>query len=256
MSAGTESAGRRRPSSTGRTIIRRVVPRATRARSRHVARAEPEPEPEHVVVGQPSDVNVGVVAGPERSSENIRRARTAAGGKWRARGTRRRRRDAGSGGARGPGSRRSFAGRRLRSRVGVGVGSSEAGAGTPGGPSGTRLRRRRVPRQARARGLAPKASSDLESSVIPPAPRGDQERRRRDRRDGEAAKVLGDLARLGGYTSWDQVPTGGGGGGGRTGDFDDAHRLTSPASEATSGAARGFRSTACPHGARLRARGG
>ena len=62
----------------------------------------------------------------------------------------------------------------------------------------------------RARGLAPKASSDLESLRR-------LRRRLEETKSGggggtggprSAAKVLGDLARLGGYTSWDQVPTG------------------------------------------------
>ena len=116
----------------------------------------------------------------------------------------------------------------------------------------------------RARGLAPKASSDLESL------RGLRRRLEETKSGGgggtggtgSAAKVLGDLARLGGYTSWDQVPTGGGGGGGgggrrRADDFDDASSLlTSPASEADVRRAReAFGSTrpGAVHDARLRA---
>ena len=57
----------------------------------------------------------------------------------------------------------------------------------------------------RARGLAPKASSDLES--LRALRRKLAESSNKNKNGVGAAKVLGDLARLGGYNSWDQVPT-------------------------------------------------
>ena len=57
----------------------------------------------------------------------------------------------------------------------------------------------------RARGLAPKASSDLES--LRALRRKLTESSNKNKNGVGAAKVLGDLARLGGYNSWDQVPT-------------------------------------------------
>ena len=55
----------------------------------------------------------------------------------------------------------------------------------------------------RARGLAPKASSDLESLRALRRKLAESS----NKNGVGAAKVLGDLARLGGYNSWDQVPT-------------------------------------------------
>ena len=80
----------------------------------------------------------------------------------------------------------------------------------------------------RARGLAPKASSDLES--LRALRRKLAESSNKNKNGVGAAKVLGDLARLGGYNSWDQVPTKRDPHGRNDGDLDAL--LMSPASEA------------------------
>jgi hypothetical protein len=91
-----------------------------------------------------------------------------------------------------------------------------------------------VPRAARRsplyapRGLAPKASSDLES--LRALRRKLAESSNKNKNGVGAAKVLGDLARLGGYNSWDQVPTKRDPHGRNDGDLDAL--LMSPASEA------------------------
>ena len=127
-------------------------------------------------------------------------------------------------------------GRRRRSRVGVGIGSSEV-------REGKRRRRRTVhpvhpvrPSRLSARGDSRRKHPATSNPSVGSAAAS---RRPRAAAAGPAARgarrrVLGDLARLGGYATWDQVPTGGGGGRrGRTGDLDDASSLlTSPASEA------------------------
>ena len=78
----------------------------------------------------------------------------------------------------------------------------------------------------RARGLAPKASSDLESLRALRRKLAESS----NKNGVGAAKVLGDLARLGGYNSWDQVPTKRAPHGRNDGDLDAL--LMSPASEA------------------------
>jgi hypothetical protein len=80
----------------------------------------------------------------------------------------------------------------------------------------------------RARGLAPKASSDLES--LRALRRKLAESSNKNKNGVGAAKVLGDLARLGGYNSWDQVPTKRDPHGRNDGDLNAL--LMSPASEA------------------------
>ena len=81
----------------------------------------------------------------------------------------------------------------------------------------------------RARGLAPKASSDLESLRALRRKLAESSSGKNKTGVG-AAKVLGDLARLGGYNSWDQVPTKRDPHGRNDGDLDAL--LMSPASEA------------------------
>jgi len=81
----------------------------------------------------------------------------------------------------------------------------------------------------RARGLAPKASSDLESLRALRRKLAESSSGKNKNGVG-AAKVLGDLARLGGYNSWDQVPTKRDPHGRNDGDLDAL--LMSPASEA------------------------
>ena len=78
----------------------------------------------------------------------------------------------------------------------------------------------------RARGLAPKASSDLESLRALRRKLAEAS----NKNGVGAAKVLGDLARLGGYNSWDQVPTKRDPHGQNDGDLNAL--LMSPASEA------------------------
>ena len=78
----------------------------------------------------------------------------------------------------------------------------------------------------RARGLAPKASSDLESLRALRRKLAEAS----SKNGVGAAKVLGDLARLGGYNSWDQVPTKRDPHGQNDGDLNAL--LMSPASEA------------------------
>ena len=80
----------------------------------------------------------------------------------------------------------------------------------------------------RARGLAPKASNDLES--LRALRRKLAESSNKNKNGVGAAKVLGDLARLGGYNSWDQVPTKRASHGRNDGDLNAL--LMSPASEA------------------------
>ena len=269
MSARTESAGRASAVvdeedelSDELSRARRVARSLTRGTSQ-----SPSPSPSTSSSDKSSDVNVGGwLARPERfvgkHPESANGASPAASAAARARNAsaaaRRRLR-----GARGGpvGLEAKFRAAASESESESESESSEDGAPAPpaaspsgilGGGDGAGS-----PVEAlRARGLAPKASSDLESL-----------RRLRRRLEetksgggggtggtGSAAKVLGDLARLGGYTSWDQVPTDRRG---RHGDLDDASSLlTSPASEADVRRAReAFGSTrpGAVHDARLRA---